>query len=74
VMSVIFQPGSRVYLANAVAGEPGIVYGFDQRGRVIVDWPDLNLGRMTHHDPESLIVDQQFKCKQFCLEFDKLAA
>ena len=74
-MAITVKLGSRVYMRNAVCGEPGIVKGFDRFGRAMVDWIDIpELGRLTAHDLETLIVDQQFKCKQFCIEFDRVAA
>ncbi len=68
--------GSRVYIRTAICGVPGVVSGFDRYGRALIDWSaDMpEIGRLTAHDLDTLIVDEQFKCKQFCLEFDKLAA
>ena len=43
-MERIIQLGSRVYLKNAIAGEPGCVVGFDRRGYALVEWWEcLNL-------------------------------
>ncbi len=66
--------GSRVYLKNAVCGEPGCVVGFD-RGKAIVHWPDLpELGRDTRHSPDSLVIDTAFVVEQLSLDLDSLAA
>jgi hypothetical protein len=47
-----FDLGAKVYLKTCPnAGEPGTVTG-KQRGRILVDWPDL--GHSTRHRPEAL--------------------
>jgi hypothetical protein len=68
------QLGSRVYLRNAVAGEPGCVIGFTRGGKARVDWVDLDLGRPTEHAVDTLVVDEAFKVTQLGLEFEQAAA
>jgi hypothetical protein len=65
--------GSRVYLRNCVAGEPGCVVGFS-RGKAEVYWPDLDLGRNTFHAIETLEVDTGFVIRQLGLDFEEAAA
>ncbi len=65
--------GSRVYLANCIAGEPGCVIGFE-RGRAVVTWPDMPEQRDTRHAPETLVVDEAFRVAQFHLDFGEVAA
>jgi hypothetical protein len=65
--------GSRVYLSIAVVGDPGCVVGFD-RGRAVVEWYDLDLGRRTIHAPESLVIDEAFQGGQLGLAFGEEAA
>lgn len=67
-MTASIQVGSRVYLKIAVAGEPGVVSSFDRRGRALVDWIDMpELGRLTHHELDTLIVDASFTVRQLDL-------
>ena len=68
--------GSRVYLRNCVAGEPGCVVGIDsRRGKAEVYWPDLpELGRNTFHFIDSLEVDTGFVVSQIALDFEEIAA
>jgi hypothetical protein len=68
--------GSRVYLLNAIAGEPGCVIGFDRRGRALVDWSlDMpEIGRSTAHDVDTLIIDESFTARQLGLDFSDIAA
>ena len=67
--------GSRIYLRGCIAGEPGIVVGFNKRGWSEIYWPDLyaDMGRHTFHDPDTLIVDESFTVRQLDL-FDEIAA
>jgi hypothetical protein len=50
------------------------VVGFDARGRALVRWPDLDLGRDTAHYPEALVIDAAFYVEQLGLGFDEVAA
>jgi hypothetical protein len=70
-MDASINIGARVYLKIAIAGDPGIVVGFDRKGKAAVDWYDI--GIRTHHDPESLIVDEAFVVRQLSL-FEEVAA
>jgi len=73
-MHAPIQLGSRVYLRNAIAGDPGCVMEFDRRGRAGVEWPDLiEVGR-TFHRLETLVLDEGFHVEQLGLEFDQAAA
>jgi hypothetical protein len=77
VMSASINLGDRVYLKIAVAGEPGYVSGFDHRGRALVDWSaDMpEIGRLTAHDLDTLIIDEGFTVRQLDLfESDEVAA
>ncbi len=65
--------GSRVYIRNCVAGEPGCVVAFS-RGKAVVEWYDLDLGRPTEHDPASLVLDESFRVMQLGLDFESQAA
>ena len=73
-MSASIQVGSRVYLANCVAGDPGCVVGFTKRGKAMVEWYDLPIGRPTEHDPASLLIDESFVVRQLGLAFEEQAA
>lgn len=74
-MQLAIQLGSRVYLRNAIAGEPGVVHGFDRAGRAIVEWVDMpELGRWTHHALDSLTVAESYRAHQLGLEFEEQAA
>jgi len=74
-MEARIQLGSRVYLRNAIAGEPGILVGFRPDGKAIIDWPDLWLGRYTTHSLDSLTVDESFIVRQLDLfESSEVAA
>ena len=67
--------GSRVYLRNAIAGEPGMIMRFESRGRAVIYWPDLpELARETTHSIDSLVVDEAFKVEQLGLAFEEQAA
>jgi hypothetical protein len=67
--------GARVYLRNAVAGEPGCVMAFDH-GKALVDWSaDMpEIGRWTSHSVDTLIVDEAFRVEQLDLFFEEQAA
>ena len=75
-MSASIILGARVYLRLAVCGEPGCVMDFDRRGRALVDWSaDMpEIGRLTAHDPDTLIVDEAFRVRQLGFEFESAAA
>ena len=73
-MSASIIQGSRVYLKNAVAGEPGVVHEIDRKGRAKVEWIDLpELGRWTIHALDTLVIDEAFTIRQLDL-FEELAA
>jgi len=58
-MDARIEIGARVFLRNAVAGEPGVIvklYG----DRALVEWPDLNLGRPTKHSIDSLVLAEAY--------------
>jgi hypothetical protein len=67
--------GSRIYLRNAIAGEPGICVGFNRKGWAEIYWPDLHseMGRHTFHALDTLILDESFSVRQLDL-FDEIAA
>lgn len=65
--------GSRVYLKNGIAGEPGIVMSFERKGKVLVEWADIpEIGRCTVHPVDSLVVDEAFKVEQISFGYDKI--
>ena len=66
------RQGSRVYLLNCVAGDPGCVLGFTPRGKCVVQWFDL--GITTEHAPDTLVIDESFKVTQLGLDFGEIAA
>ena len=66
--------GSRVYLKNCVAGDPGCVVGFTRSGKAQVEWYDLDIGRPTEHDLTSLLIDESFRVEQLGLNFEEIAA
>jgi len=63
-----------VYLKVCIAGDPGCVVAFDKRGRCLVEWFDLDLGRWTSHDPENLVLDEAFTSSQRMFDFESVAA
>lgn len=72
-MAQALKIGDRVYLKIAVAGDPGVIYGFDKSGKAEVEWYDLSM--RTRHDIENLILDEGFTVSQLDLfEFDEIAA
>ena len=73
-MTTPIQLGSRVYLRNAIAGEPGCVVGFTRGGKARVEWPDLDMGRATEHALDSLVIDTAFRVRQLGFEFGEEAA
>lgn len=66
--------GSRVYLALAIAGDPGCVIGFDRRGWAIVEWPDVPEFGCRPFDPAHLVIDEAFQVRQLGLDFEEVAA
>lgn len=64
--------GSRVYLTIAIAGDPGVVVGFDRKGKCIVDWYDL--GITTTHPADRLVLDESFTVSQREFIFGDIAA
>ena len=67
--------GSRVYMRNAVCGDRVLLKdSIDSDALWLIGSTSQRLGRLTTHDLDTLIVDELFKCKQFCLEFDRVAA
>jgi len=71
--STAIQVGSRVYLRNAVAGEPSVVVKL--RGdRAHVHWPDLpEIDEPTSHKLDSLIVDEGFMARSH-VDYESAAA
>jgi hypothetical protein len=68
------QLGSRVYLRNAIAGEPGVVRRIDGRA-ALVEWVDMpEIGRPTRHALDSLVIDTAFRVRQLGFEFGEEAA
>ena len=65
--------GSRVYLRNCVAGEPGCVVAFE-RGKAVVTWPDMPEQQDTRHAVETLEIDTGFRVTQLGLDFGEMAA
>lgn len=66
--------GSRVYLRNCIAGEPGVVIGFERR-KILVEWIDMpEIGRPTKHSPDSLVIDTAFVVSQLGFDFGEMAA
>ena len=72
-MERTIQLGSRVYLRNAICGEPGCVVGFE-RGRAVVEWPDMMEMGQTRHRIETLVIDEAFQVYQRDLDFGEMAA
>ena len=67
-MSASILQGSRVYLKNAVAGEPGVVHEIDRRGYASVEWVDVpEIGRWLRHHVDTLVVDEAFTVRQLDL-------
>ncbi len=74
-MGQAIQLGSRVYLRNAICGEPGCVCGFSRNGKAQVEWFDLPEMGVTEHSLDSLIVDDSFEVRQLDLfHFAEIAA
>jgi hypothetical protein len=65
-----------VYLRGAICGQPGCVTSFDRGGKALVDWSaDMpEIGRLTAHVPDTLVLDEAFTVKQLGLDFDEIAA
>ena len=72
-VSASIKVGDRVYIANAVAGEPGVVVKL--RGdRAHVHWPDLpEIDELTSHKLDSLILDEGFMARS-ALDYEGAAA
>jgi hypothetical protein len=68
-MDASIKLGSRIYLRNAICGEPGCVVGWDKKGYAEVFWPDLysDMKRHTFHHPDTLIIDEAFTIRQLDL-------
>ena len=76
-MGASIKLGDRVYIRTAICGEPGVVSGFDRKGYALVDWSaDMpEIGRLTSHSVDSLVVDEAFTVKQLDLfQFEEVAA
>lgn len=71
-MSADIKLGSRVYLTIAIAGDPGVIVGWDKRGKAIVDWYDL--GITTTHPVDRLVLDESFTVSQRSFAFGAQAA
>ena len=72
-MADTLQIGSKVYLRNCIAGDPGIVREISQ-GVVKVEWPDMPEVGLTKHKLDSLIGDEGFSTQQLAVEFEQSAA
>ena len=72
-MADTFQIGSKVYLRNCIAGDPGVVREISQ-GVAKVDWPDMPEVGRTKHKLDSLIVDESFVLKDLAVDFEQTAA
>ena len=67
--------GSRVYLKNAICGEPGCVTGVTRGGKALVEWIDMpEIGRETEHRLDSLVLDEGFTVRQLDISFESQAA
>lgn len=67
--------GSRVYLRNAIVGEPGCVRLIDARGFAHVEWVDLpEIGRFTRHKLDTLMIDESFIAHQLTLDVFEMVA
>ena len=66
--------GSRVYLKDCIAGEPGVVHQIDRRGYASVEWVDVpEIGRWLKHHVDTLVIDEAFCVTQLGL-FEEIAA
>lgn len=76
MMAASIQIGARVYLKLAISGYPGCVASFDRLGRALVDWSEdmPEIGRLTAHDLDSLVLDNGFCASQRGFDFNLLAA
>lgn len=72
-MSAEIKIGDRVYLRNAIAGDPGMVQRFE-RGKFVVAWPDMPEVGETRHYPEDLLVDESFAIQNLGLDPRSAAA
>ncbi len=68
--------GVRVYLRWCIAGEPGVIVGYDRKGYAQIHWPDLyaEMGKNTFHSLDTLIVDESFRVSQLGFDFEEMAA
>lgn len=73
-MDAEIQVGRRVYLANCIAGEPGVVREIDRFGKASVEWPDMPEVGITHHKIDALVLDQSFHVEHLCSEPKEVAA
>jgi len=55
--TVMLQLGSKVYIANAVAGEPGVIRDL-REGRATVEWAEP--AHFSRHAVEELVPDESF--------------
>ena len=72
-MADTIQIGSKVYLRNCIAGDPGVVREISQ-GVAKVDWPDMPEVGRTKHKLDSLIVDESFVLRDLSVDFAETAA
>ncbi len=72
-MADTLQIGSRVYLRNCIAGDPGVVREIS-RDWAKVEWPDMPEMGTTSHRLETLIGDEGFSTQQLAVEFEQSAA
>jgi hypothetical protein len=72
-MDASIEVGDRVYLANAIAGEPGVVVMI--KGLTgYVTWPDMpEIAEPTKHKLDTLVVDAGFVARSN-LDYETAAA
>ena len=72
-MDASIKVGDRVYLANAIAGEPGVVVRVSGRTGYVT-WPDMpEITEPTKHKLDTLVVDEGFVARSN-LDFETAAA
>ena len=72
-MADALQIGSKVYLRNCIAGDPGIVREISH-GMAKVDWPDMPEVGRTKHRLDALVEDESFVLKDLAVDFEQTAA
>lgn len=72
-MDASIKVGDRVYLANAIAGEPGVVVRITGLTGYVT-WPDMpEITEPTKHKLDTLVVDEGFVARSN-LDFETAAA